>query len=75
MLANIVSRKIGSKSAFAMRTKLISKTGHIRAQPATVNKMGLNHYEELVMILISLHHRMLAIILSKNIGRKLGFRW
>jgi len=26
-----------------MRIKLISKTGQIRAQPAMVNKMGLNH--------------------------------
>jgi len=70
-----LSRKIGSKLAFGMRTKLISKMGHIRAQPAMVNKIGLNHYEELVMILISHHLRMLVIILSKNIGRKLGFRW
>jgi len=55
MLDNILSRNIGSKSAFGMRTKLISKTGQIRALPTIVSKMGLNHHEELVMILIYLH--------------------
>jgi len=55
MLANILSKTIGSKSAFDRRTKLISKIGQIRAQPVMVNKIGLNHREELVMILFSLH--------------------
>jgi len=55
MLAIIQSKNIDSKSAFGMRTKLISKTGQNRAQSAIVNKMGLNHHEKLIMLLISLH--------------------